>query len=123
MILMVFLKECTLGENLFLGQRELPIEISRQGEAIQAYRHFAKSFPYSASSIKHAYERRRCKLKSSEKANFKEHENRSLTECQEGMHLVYILLCSEKSLATQASSLHSFSKSLLGFPLSLQTIQ
>ncbi len=90
---------------------------------MQAYRHFAKSLPYSASSIKHAYERRRRKLKSSKEADFKEHENQSLTARQEGMLLGYILLCSEKSLATQASSLHSFSKSLVGFPLSLRTIQ
>ena len=39
------------------------------------------------------------------------------------MFLGYILLCSEKSLATQTSSLHSFSISLVGFPLSLWTIQ
>ena len=26
-IFMVFLKECTLGKNLFLGQRELPIDL------------------------------------------------------------------------------------------------
>jgi hypothetical protein len=33
-------------------------EILRQGEANQAYRHFAKTLPYSAASIKHGFERR-----------------------------------------------------------------
>jgi len=98
-------------------------EILRQGEANRAYRHFANTLPYSAASIKHAFERRRRKLKSVSECDLKEHGNQSLTASQEGMLLGYILLCSEMSMASQISSLSSFSSSLLGVALSTRTIQ
>ena len=38
MIFMVFLQECTLGEDLFLGQRELPIDLKWDFKARSSHR-------------------------------------------------------------------------------------
>jgi hypothetical protein len=46
-------------------------ESLRQGEPNQAYRHFAKTLPYSAASIKHGFERRRQKLKDVSECNLR----------------------------------------------------
>jgi hypothetical protein len=98
-------------------------EILSQGEANQANRHFSKTLPYSAASIKHGFERKRQKLKDVRECDLKENGTQSLTTSQEGKLLGHILLCSEMSMSNQISSVCSFSSSLLGVPLSMRTIQ
>jgi hypothetical protein len=95
-------------------------EILRQGEPNQAYRHFAKTLPYSAASIKHGFERRGKNSRMSVNATS---ENGTQTTSPNEILLGYILLCSEMSMAKQISSVWSFSSPLLGVPLSMQTIQ
>jgi len=98
-------------------------EISRQGKASKAYHHFSRTLPYSAALIKHAFERRKKKLEGVKEKNFKEHGNAALTQQQEGLLLGFVLMCSEKSMALQISSMQSFVRILLGVSISKATLQ